>query len=114
MGFPGGTTVKKLPANAGDSKDMDSILGSGRTPTVVNGNPLQYSCLKNSWQTSLAGYSPRGGKELDTTERVSMHAQRGTVEKEVVAVIIGNKHDIRIFNYQNEGEKQTNNFSQRS
>ena len=114
MGFPGGATAKKLTANAGDSKDIGSILGSGRTPRVVNGNPLQYSCLKNQWQTSLAGYSPWGGKELDTTEQVSMHAQRGTVEKEVVAVIIGNKHDIRIFNYQNEREKQTNNFSQRS
>ena len=47
MGFPGGATAKKLTANAGDSKDIGSILGSGRTPRVVNGNPLQYSCLKN-------------------------------------------------------------------
>ena len=49
MGFPGGATVKKLSANTGVSKDMDLILGSGRPPRVVNGNPLQYSCLKNSW-----------------------------------------------------------------
>ena len=49
MGFPGGTMVKKLSANTGVSKDMDLILGSGRPPRVVNGNPLQYSCLKNSW-----------------------------------------------------------------
>ena len=49
MGFPGGAMVKKLSANTGVSKDMDLILGSGRPPRVVNGNPLQYSCLKNSW-----------------------------------------------------------------
>ena len=37
-----------------------------------NGNPLQYSCLENPshGQGSLAGYSPQGRKELDTTERL--------------------------------------------
>ena len=38
MGFPGGSVVKKPPANAGD---IDLIPGGG------NGNPLQYSCLEN-------------------------------------------------------------------
>jgi len=34
-----------------------------------HGNPLQYSCLENlHGQKSLAGYSPWGQKELDTTE----------------------------------------------
>ena len=28
--------------------DVDSILGSGRSPGDGNGNPLQYSCLENS------------------------------------------------------------------
>ena len=34
-----------------------------------NGNPLQYSCLEKThgWR-SLAGYSPWGREELDTTE----------------------------------------------
>ena len=41
MGFPGGA------ANAGDVRDTDSILGSGRPPGEGNGNPLQYSCLEN-------------------------------------------------------------------
>ena len=27
--FPGGVVVKNLPANAGNLRDMDSILGSG-------------------------------------------------------------------------------------
>ena len=39
--------VKNLPANAGDIKDMGSILGLGRSPGEGNGNPLQYSCLEN-------------------------------------------------------------------
>ena len=37
-----------------------------------HGNPLQYSCLENPHgQRSLAGYSPGGCKELDTTEQLS-------------------------------------------
>ena len=39
-------TVKNLLANAGDARDLDSILGSGRSPEVGNGNPLQ-DCLGN-------------------------------------------------------------------
>ena len=40
--------VKNLPANAGDSRDVGSIPGSGKSPGEVNDNPLQYSYLKNS------------------------------------------------------------------
>ena len=39
--------VKNPPANAGDARDTVWIPGSGRSPGVGNGNPLQYSCLKN-------------------------------------------------------------------
>ena len=46
-GFPGGSVVKNLPANAGASGDVGSIPGSGRFPGGGNGNPLQYSCLGN-------------------------------------------------------------------
>jgi len=42
--FQGGSVVKNPSANAGDS---GSILGSGRSPGVGNGNPFQYSCLGN-------------------------------------------------------------------
>ena len=52
--------VKHLPANAGDAKDAGSIPGSGRSPEVGNGNPLQYPCLDNSmdrgnWQAMVHG-----------------------------------------------------------
>ena len=64
--------VKKLPANAGD---MGLILGSGRFPGGGHDNPVQYACLENPHgQRSLAGYSPWGRKELDTTEQLSRHA----------------------------------------
>ena len=39
--------VKTLPANVGDSGDTGSIPGSGRSPGVGNGNPIQYSCVEN-------------------------------------------------------------------
>ena len=47
MGFPGGTSGKEPPANAGDKRDVGSILGSGRSSGGGHGNPLQYSCLES-------------------------------------------------------------------
>ena len=52
--------VKNLPANAGDARNTGSIPGSGRSPGLGNGNPLQYSCLENSmdrgaWQATVYG-----------------------------------------------------------
>ena len=42
----------------GDRRDAGSIPGSGISPGVGNGNPLQYSCLENSidraaWQATV-------------------------------------------------------------
>ena len=55
--------------NAGDP---GSIPGFGRSPGGGHGNLLQYSYLENPpRQRSLAGYSPWGRKELDTTEQLS-------------------------------------------
>ena len=68
LGFPEGTAVKNLPANAGGSRDTGSIPGSGRSPGVGNDDPLQYSCLGNSmdrrtWLTTVNGVA----KETDRT-----------------------------------------------
>ena len=65
--------VKNLPANAGYIRDAGSIPGSGRTPGGGHGCPFQYSCLENPIDRSLAGYSPWGHKESDTTEAMSTH-----------------------------------------
>ena len=48
LGFQGVTEVKNPPANARDKRDIVLIPGSGRSPGVGNGNPLQYSCLEHS------------------------------------------------------------------
>ena len=56
-GFPGGSAVKNLPARAGDA---GSIPETGRSPGEGNGNPLQYSCLRNpmdrrAWWATVHG-----------------------------------------------------------
>ena len=56
-GFPGGSVVKNLPANA---RDLGLIPGLGRFPGEANGNPLQYSCLENprdrrAWWAAICG-----------------------------------------------------------
>ena len=69
-GFPGGSDGKESACNLGDS---GSIAGSGRSPEGGHGNPLQYSFLPGEihGQRSLAG-CPRGGREPDTTEQVTL------------------------------------------
>ena len=60
MSFPGGSVVKNLPANAGDSGDTGLIPESGRSiwqPTSV------FLPGKLPGQKSLAVYSPRDCKE---------------------------------------------------
>ena len=52
--------VNNLPANAGDTGDMDLIPGVGRSPGRGNGNPPQYSCLENpmdraAWRARVLG-----------------------------------------------------------
>ena len=66
MGFARGLDGKESAWNAGNP---GSIPGSGRSPGGGHGNPLQYSGLENPHgQRSMAGYSPWGHKESDTTE----------------------------------------------
>ena len=50
--FPGGSVGKNLPANVGDA---GQISGLRRTPRGGNGNPLQYSCLKNPMTEESSG-----------------------------------------------------------
>ena len=80
QGFPRGAVVKKPPANVGNKGDKGLIPGSERSPAGENGNPLQYwvawkPSLPGEFheQTSLADYSPRGRKKLDTTEHTRRH-----------------------------------------
>ena len=71
MGFRDDSAGKELACSAEDAGDVSSISLSVRSPGEGNGNPLQYSCLKNpmdrgAWKT----YSPKSHKESDMTERL--------------------------------------------
>ena len=51
--FPGGSNVKESAYNVGDPCSIPAL---GRSSGEGNGNPLQYSCLRNpmdrgAWQT---------------------------------------------------------------
>ena len=54
--------VKNPPANAGDIRDVGSILGWERSPGEGNGNPLQYSCLENSGTEKPGGLQSMGSQ----------------------------------------------------
>ena len=58
--FPGGSVVKNMSANAGDTGDSGLTPELGRLPGGGKGNPLQYSCVDNSmdrgaWQAQVHG-----------------------------------------------------------
>ena len=56
---------KSLPANAGDTRDVGLIPGSGRSPGEENGKPLQYFLPgRFHEQRSMVSYSPRDGKRV--------------------------------------------------
>ena len=61
--------VRNSPASVGDIRDLGSIPGSGRSPIGGHGQPTPVFLPGESHgQRSLAGYSPQGCKESDTTE----------------------------------------------
>ena len=80
MGFPGGSVVKNLPANVGDTA---SIPPSGTSPGKGNGSPLQSSCLGNpmdrgAWQAAVHGGHKRVRHDLTTKPQ---QQQNGKAQK---------------------------------
>ena len=70
LSLPGGSVIKKLPANDGD---VGSIPQSGRSPGR-NGKPLQYSCLGNlmdrgGWRATVHGVSKSWTRLSDRAHR---------------------------------------------
>ena len=70
-GFPGGSVVNNLPANAGDA---GSNPRSGRSPGEGNGTPLQYSSLENpmdrgAWQATVCGVHKKVRHDLNKKHR---------------------------------------------
>ena len=77
--------VKNLPTNAGDSGDVSSIDGLGRSPGGRNGNPLHHSCLENpmnrgAWQATVHGVTK-------SQTWLGMHAQNHRTHRNPVSCI---------------------------
>ena len=82
LGFSVDPVVKNPPANAGGTRDMGSIPGSGGSPGEENGNLLQYSCLGDSkdrgtWQATV---NDKVTKESDTTYQLNNSNHKGSAE----------------------------------
>ena len=76
--------VKYLAANAGDTGDMSSIPGLGRSPGVGKGDRFQYSCLRNpmdrgAWQATVYEVT-----ESDMTEHTHCSVYRSTHETHIM------------------------------
>ena len=80
MCFPGDAVVKNPPANAGDTRNMGSIPGLGRSPGVGNGNPLQYSCVRNPMDRGAWWVTVHGVAESDMTEHTHTHTHTHTTQ----------------------------------
>ena len=66
---------KEFTCNVGGARDAGLIPGSGRSPGGGNGNPLQYSCLKNpmdrgAWRATAHGVT----KTRTRLKRLILHA----------------------------------------
>ena len=84
VGFLGCSAGNESACDAGDP---GLIPGLGSSPGEGNGNSLQYTCLENPCgQKSLAGYSPCGHRESDTTETNHSTAQPIRTSKMVFAI----------------------------
>ena len=66
--FPGVTVVRNLPANAGDTRDLGSVSGPGRSSGGGNRNLLLYYCLENSMDRGVWQAIVHGVADSDTTE----------------------------------------------
>ena len=87
--------MKNLPANAGDSRDMDLVPGSGRSPGKGNGNPLQYSCPEKSmdrgaWRVAVHGVA-QSQAQLSTQTAKNTLADNKDSRELSVSTFLGRK-----------------------
>ena len=82
--YPGCSVVRDLPANAGDG---GSIPGLGRFPWSK-----KWQCTpaflpgKSHGQRSLAGYSPGGHRESDTTEQLNSNSNKRSQKNKITFI----------------------------
>ena len=89
--------VKNPPASTGDTGDMDSIPGSGRSPGGGHGNPLQHSYLENpmgrgAWQATVHGVAKSWTQLSDLAQSasgVNIHTAAGRLSHERLSPLLG-------------------------
>ena len=64
--------VKNPPVNAGDTGDVGSTPELERSLEKETATHFSVLAWSIPWTESLAGYSPRGHKESDTTEPLTL------------------------------------------
>ena len=68
LGLPRWLSCKESACNLGDTGVAGSVPEWGRSPRGGNGNPLQYSCLKNPMDREAWWATVHAVTESDTTE----------------------------------------------
>ena len=72
-GFPGGSVLKNLPANAEDARDMGSIPVSERSPGGGNGGGGNTKPVPVFITEKFCGQRSLDCKELDTNEHMYIY-----------------------------------------
>ena len=89
-------TVKNLPANAEDIRDVGLTPGLGRSPGEGNGNTLPYSCLgtpmdRGAWRATVHGVAKSltrlRTKHAVTSKKASESFQNDLMQKEVKTIL---------------------------
>ena len=81
-GFPCGSVVKNLPANAGDTGDVGSIPGSGRCPGVGNGSHSSILDWGIPWLERPSRLQSVASQKVNMTEATKhAHIFNQTMEK---------------------------------
>ena len=75
-GFPGSSDGKESACNAGD---LCLIPGLGQSPEVGNDNPLQYSCLENSWTEEPGRLQSMGSQRVGSNFHITSLQAESTV-----------------------------------
>ena len=75
-GFPDSSVGKESTCSAGDTGDVSSIPGLGRSPGDGKGNPLQHSCLVNPIDRGAWLATVHRVTELDMTQQLTTRAHK--------------------------------------
>ena len=95
-GFPGGSVVENLPANAGDT---GLIPEWGISPGERSGNPLQYSCLGNpmdrgAWRATVYEVTKSRTRLSDQAQSQQLYLFEGQIAPSLVSSSLLNPSDL--------------------